>query len=269
MTAGPSILISGGSRGIGLAIALRAARDGANVTLLAKTDAPHPRLEGTVHSAAGAIRDAGGGAVAVVGDVRVDDDVRRAVDTAVESFGGIDIVINNASAISLEGSLALDAKRYDLMQQINVRGTFLLSRAALPHVLASTRPRVLSLSPPLNLEPRWLGAFPAYMTSKYGMTLTTLGLAHEFADRGLEANCLWPRTLIRTAAVEHVIGSELVARSRTPELYADAAWAVLNGPRRTGETLLCEDVLAEAGVTDLSRYAPGVDEADLAPDVFV
>ena len=268
--AGCSILMSGGSRGIGLAIALRAARDGARVTLLAKTDRPHPALEGTVFTAAEQIEAAGGEALAVVGDLRDEADVDRAVAAAVERFGGIDVVVNNASAISLAGSLDVEVKRYDLMHRVNQRGTFLLSRAALPHLLATPRPRILTLSPPLNLDPRWLGAYPAYMTAKYGMTLTTLGLAHEFGQRGLEANCLWPRTLIRTAAVANVIGGdELVQRARTPEVYADAAHLVLTGGHRNAKTLLCEDVLAEAGVTDLSAYAPGVPEEELAPDAFV
>lgn len=267
---GASLLISGGSRGIGLEIARRAAHDGARVTLLAKTDRPHPRLEGTVHTAAQAIRDAGGEAIGVVGDLRDVDDIDRAVGEAVAAFGGIDIVINNASAISLAGSREVEAKRYDLMHEINQRGTFLFSRAALPHLLASPRPRILTLSPPLNLAPHWLGAYPAYMTSKYGMTLTTLGLAHEFAEKGLEANTLWPRTTIQTAAVANVIGGdELMRRSRTPQIYADAAYAVLTGPTRNGQTLLCEDVLAEAGITDLGAYSPGVDEADLFGDAFV
>ncbi|MGO2111942.1 MAG: SDR family oxidoreductase, partial [Pseudoclavibacter sp.] len=215
-----SILISGGSRGIGLAIALRAARDGANVTLLAKTDRPHPKLEGTVHTAAEQIRAAGGNAVAVVGDLRDEGDIDRAVAAAAETFGGIDIVVNNASAISLDGSHDLPAKRYDLMHQINSRGTFIFSRAAMPHLLRSARPRILTLSPPINLDPKWLGAFPAYMTAKYGMTLATLGHAHEFAANGLEANTLWPRTTIATAAVANVIGGEaLMRRSRTPDVY--------------------------------------------------
>ncbi|WP_225734958.1 SDR family oxidoreductase [Pseudoclavibacter endophyticus] len=267
---GVSIVMSGGSRGIGLAIALRAARDGANVTLLAKTDRQHPKLEGTVHTAAEQIRAAGGGAVGVVGDLREETDIDRAVAAAVDTFGGIDIVVNNASAISLDGSLEVAAKRYDLMHQINVRGTFLFTRAAMPHLLDSSRPRVLTLSPPLNLAPKWLAAYPAYMTAKYGMTLTTLGHAHEFADRGLEANTLWPRTTIATAAVANVIGGdELMRRSRSPELYADAAYELLTGRARNGETLLCEDVLAEAGVTDLAAYSPGVEESSLFPDAFV
>lgn len=270
--AGTTILMSGGSRGIGLAIALRAARDGANVAILAKTAEPHPKLEGTVHTAAAEIEAAGGRALAIVGDVRDDDDIARAVAETVGAFGGIDVVVNNASAINLAGTLDLEPKRYDLMHGINARGTFMLTRGALPHLLETDRPRVLTLSPPLNLDPKWLGAFPAYTTAKYGMTLTTLGHAAEFADRGIEANTLWPRTTIRTAAVQNLLGGESVyERSRTPDVYADAAHAVLVGDprRRNGESLLCEDVLADAGVTDLSVYSPGVDEADLEPDAFV
>ena len=269
---GRSILMSGGSRGIGLAIALRLAREGANVTLLAKTDSPHPRLEGTVHTAVEAIREAGGGALGIVGDVRDDDDVARAVEGAVAEFGGIDVVVNNASVIDLSPSESLPAKRYDLMQDVNVRGTFMLTRAAVPHLRRSDHAHVLSLSPPLNLEPKWLGAFPGYMLAKYGMTLVTLGFAHELADDGIAANALWPRTTIKTAAVANVLGGdELMRRSRTPEIYADAAFEVLRrDPReQTGRTLLVEDVLAEAGVTDLSGYSPGVAEDELFPDIFV
>lgn len=269
---GKTIIMSGGSRGIGLAIAKRAARDGANVVLLAKTGEPHPKLPGTVYTAAEEIREAGGRALPVVGDVRDDSDLLRAVDTAVAEFGGIDIVVNNASAIDLRSTLDIDEKRYDLMHQINQRGTFMLSKAALPHLLESPDARILTLSPPLNLSPKWLGAYPAYMTAKYGMTLATLGIGAEFADRGIDANTLWPRTTIQTAAVANIIGGEeLMRRSRTPELYSDAAHAVLTAPHGhyQGETLLCEDVLAEAGVSDLSVYSPGVDAAELYPDAFV
>jgi len=269
--AGLTILMSGGSRGIGLAIAVRAARDGANVALLAKTDTPHPRLEGTVHTAAAAIRDAGGAALAVVGDVRDDAAIARAVQETAETFGGIDIVVNNASAIDISGTLALDPKRYDLMQDINARGTFMLSRAAIPELLRAANPQILTLSPPLNLAPWWLGAYPGYMVSKYSMTLATLGLAHEFADQGLRANCLWPRTTIQTAAVANVLGGEaLFRRSRTPNIYADAAHVVLTSPLgRTAQTFLVEDVLAEAGIFDLSGYSPGVSQVDLFPDAFI
>lgn len=268
---GRTILMSGGSRGIGLAIALRAARDGANVALLAKTDTPHPKLEGTVHSAAEQIRTAGGVPLPIVGDVRDDEAISHAVQLTLETFGGLDIVVNNASAIDVSPTLSLEPKRYDLMQDVNARGTFLLSRAALPHLLASEDPRILTLSPPLTLSPRWLGAFPGYMMAKYAMTLATLGIAHEFAARGLVANCLWPRTTIRTAVVANLLGGEeIMRRSRTADIYADAAHLVLTETGgRTGQTLLVEDVLVEAGVTDLSIYSPGVPEAELFPDAFV
>lgn len=279
--AGRTILMSGGSRGIGLAIAERAARDGANIAIIAKTAEPHPRLEGTIHTAAEAIERAGGRALPILGDVRDEASIREAVERTASEFGGIDIVVNNASAIDLSPTTSVSAKKLDLMHDVNTRGTFLLSQAALPWLAKSADPRILTLSPPLNLEPRWLGAFPAYMLSKYGMTLATLGLAAEFAggigeretgERGapLRAACLWPRTMIRTAAVRNVIGDEFSARSRTPELYADAAHLVLTDPEMpNGATLLCEDVLREAGVTDFERYAPGVPESELAPDAFV
>ena len=192
--AGKTILMSGGSRGIGLAIALRAARDGANIAMLAKTDTPHPKLEGTVHTAAAAIREAGGQALPIVGDVRNDDDVTEAVLKTQGEFGGIDIVVNNASVIDLSGSLDLTPKRYDLMQDVNVRGTFMLSRAAVPLLRESANPHILSLSPPLNPSPRWLGAHTGYTLAKFGMTMVTLGLAAEFAPDGIAANTLWPRT---------------------------------------------------------------------------
>ncbi|WP_456286180.1 NAD(P)-dependent oxidoreductase [Microbacterium sp. JZ70] len=272
--AGRTILMSGGSRGIGLAIALRAARDGANVALLAKTDSPHPRLEGTVHTAADAIRAAGGQALAIVGDVRDDDAIAQAVMETVGTFGGIDAVVNNASVIDLSGSEDLAAKKYDLMQDVNVRGTFMLSRAAIPVLRESGNPHILSLSPPLTVTPRWLGAHPGYSIAKFGMTMATLGLAAEFADAGIAANALWPKTLIATAAVRNVIGGDaMMARSRTPEIYADAAHVVLTQQARaySGQTLIVEDVLADAGVTDLSGYAavPGTPDEDLIPDVFL
>ncbi|WOF23421.1 NAD(P)-dependent oxidoreductase [Microbacterium betulae] len=272
--AGRTILMSGGSRGIGLAIALRAARDGANVALLAKTDTPHPKLEGTIHTAAEAIREAGGQALAIVGDVRDDDAIAQAVLQTVGAFGGVDVVVNNASVIDLSGSEDLSAKRYDLMQDVNVRGAFMLSRAAIPALRESANPHILSLSPPLNATPRWLGAHPGYSLAKFGMTMATLGLAAELADAGIAANALWPKTLIATAAVRNVIGGEtMMARSRKPEIYADAAHVVLTQPARslTGRTLLVEDVLDRAGVTDLSGYAavPGTPDADLIPDVFL
>ncbi|HAQ58999.1 MAG TPA: short chain dehydrogenase [Microbacterium sp.] len=272
--AGKTILMSGGSRGIGLAIALRAAADGANIALLAKTDTPHPHLEGTVHSAAERIRAAGGQALPIVGDVRADGDITEAVLKTTGEFGGIDIVVNNASAIDLSGSLDLSSKKYDLMQDVNVRGTFLLSRAAVPLLRDSSNPHILSLSPPLNPTSRWLGAHTGYTLAKFGMTMVTLGLAAEFAPDGIAANTLWPRTTIATAAVQNLLGGDRVmALSRTPEIYADAAYAVLTTPARenTGRSLIVEDVLKESGVTDFSGYAavPGTPDERLFPDIFL
>ena len=272
--AGKTILMSGGSRGIGLAIALRAAADGANVALLAKTDTPHPKLEGTVHSAAEQIRAAGGQALPIVGDVRDDESVIDAVLKTQGEFGGIDIVVNNASVIDLSGSLDLAAKKYDLMQDVNVRGTFMLSRAAVPVLKEAPNPHILSLSPPLNITPRWLGAHTGYTLAKYGMTMATLGLAAEFAKNGIAANTLWPRTTIATAAVQFALGGDRMMKvSRTPEIYADAAYAVLTKPAReyTGQTLIVEDVLEADGVTDFSGYAavPGTPDDQLFPDIFL
>ncbi|MBN8425124.1 NAD(P)-dependent oxidoreductase [Microbacterium esteraromaticum] len=272
--AGKTILMSGGSRGIGLAIALRAAADGANIAMLAKTDSPHPKLEGTVHTAAEAIRAVGGQALPIVGDVRDDDDITGAVLKTEGEFGGIDIVINNASVIDLSRSTDLAAKKYDLMQDVNVRGTFMLSRAAVPVLREASNPHILSLSPPLNISPKWLGAHTGYTLAKYGMTMATLGLAAEFAADGIAANTLWPRTTIATAAVQNLLGGDKVmAASRTPEVYADAAYAVLIKPSReyTGQTLIVEDVLEADGVTDFSKYAavPGTPDDRLFPDIFL
>lgn len=272
--AGKTILMSGGSRGIGLAIALRAAADGANIALLAKTDTPHPKLEGTIHTAAEQIRAAGGRALPILGDVRDDESVTEAVLKTQGEFGGIDIVVNNASVIDLSGSLDLAAKKYDLMQDVNVRGTFMLSRAAVPVLKDAPNPHILSLSPPLNITPRWLGAHTGYTLAKYGMTMATLGLAAEFANDGIAANTLWPRTTIATAAVQFALGGDRMMKvSRTPEVYADAAYAVLAQPAReyTGQTLIVEDVLEAAGVTDFSGYAavPGTPDDQLFPDIFL
>ena len=268
--AGKTILMSGGSRGIGLAIALRAAADGANIAMLAKTDTPHPKLEGTVHSAAEQIRAAGGQALPIVGDVRDDDDITEAVLKTQGEFGGIDIVINNASVIDLSRSLDLGPKKYDLMQDVNVRGTFMLSRAAIPMLKEAANPHILSLSPPLNPSPKWLGAHTGYTLAKFGMTMVTLGLAAEFADDGIAANTLWPRTTIATAAVANLLGGEeMVARSRTPEIMADAAHAVLTrDPREcTGNFFIDDDVLTEEGVTDFSVYGGPLEELEL--DIFL
>lgn len=264
-----TVLISGGSRGIGLSIAKRLAGDGANIVLLAKTAQPHPKLPGTVYSAAEEIRADGGQALPVVGDVREEADIQAAVEAAVVEFGGIDIVINNASAINLEPAESLDMKRYDLMHDVNVRGTFLLTRTALAHLKKSADPRILSLSPPLNMSPKWLGAAPAYMMAKYSMSLAALGIG---AQNNIPATCLWPKTTIQTAAVQYALGgTEMYDRSRTPEIYSDAAYAVLTATpdKYAGQAVLCEDVLTDAGVTDFAKYSPGVDPADLEKDIFV
>ncbi len=269
--AGKTILMSGGSRGIGLAIALRAARDGANVALLAKTDKPHPRLEGTVHSAAAEINAAGGRALPIVGDVRHEDSIIAAVQQTVDRFGGIDIVVNNASAIDLSPSTDLAAKKFDLMAQIEVRGTFLLTRTAIPHLRASSHAHILTLSPPLNLSEKWLGMCVGYMLAKYGMTLAALGFAAELHKDGVASNTLWPRTAIQTAAVMNLLGgAEAMAKSRTPDIMGDAAHAILaRAPmEQTGQQLIDDDVLAGIGLTDLSRYQHG-DGSELMPDIFL
>lgn len=268
--AGRTILMSGGSRGIGLAIAERAARDGANVAIVAKTDTPHPRLEGTIHTAAAAIEAAGGKALPILGDVRDEESVRSAVEQTVERFGGIDIVVNNASAIDLSPTTELSMKKYDLMQDINCRGSFLLAKTAQPHLAASSAAHVLTLSPPLNLDPRWAGAHLGYTIAKYGMSLVTLGLAEEWRELGIAANSLWPRTIIATAAVQNLLGGDAaMARSRSPQIMADAAHAVLtrDPAECTGRFLLDDEVLAEEGVTDLSIYGGSPDELEI--DLFL
>jgi NAD(P)-dependent dehydrogenase (short-subunit alcohol dehydrogenase family) len=255
-------VISGGSRGIGLAIAVAAARLGANAVLLAKTSDPHPKLPGTVHTAVADVEAAGGKGLAVVGDVRNEEDVQRAVDAAVERFGGIDIVVNNASAIATDPTEKLSAKKFDLMMDINVRGTFLLTKAALPHLRQSPNAHVMTLAPPLNPSPHWLGAHPSYTLSKYGMTLLSLGWAAEYADAGIGFSCLWPQTYIATSAVTNLAdGDALVAASRSPAIMADAAVAVLTRPAAAanGKCFIDSDVLIESGVTDLSPYGGGDD----------
>ena len=269
--AGKTLFISGASRGIGLAIALRAARDGANVALIAKTAEPHPKLDGTVFTAAEQIEEAGGKALPIVGDIRDEAQVERAVAQTVERYGGVDVCVNNASAINLSGTEALEPKRYDLMQSINTRGTFVVSRACIPHLKRSENPHILTLSPPISLEPRWLAPHVGYTIAKYGMTLCALGFAAEFLADGIASNALWPRTLIATAAVQNLLGGEqAMARARKPELYADAAYAVITRPSRdcTGHMYLCEDVLEQEGVTDFGEYAyvPG---AEPQVDMFV
>ncbi|MFC0221151.1 SDR family oxidoreductase [Nocardioides zeicaulis] len=266
---GRTLLMSGGSRGIGLAIGVAAAREGANVVLLAKTDVPDPRLAGTIHTAAAEIEAAGGQALPVVGDVRDEASVENAVAQAVDRFGGIDIVVNNASALALDPTEQLPMKRFDLMQAIQLRGTYLLTSKALPYLRKSENAHVLSLSPPLNMSQKWLAAHPAYTLAKYGMSLTTLSIGAEYAEHGVAANCLWPQTLIATAAVQNMLGGdEAMASARSPQIVADAAIEIITRPARecTGNTFLDVDVLAAAGVTDLSAYGTG---SDLEYDIFV
>lgn len=266
-----TMFISGASRGIGLAIATRAARDGANIALIAKTAEPHPKLEGTVYTAAEQIEAAGGRALPIVGDIRDEEQVVQAVERAVAEFGGIDICVNNASAINLSGTEDLKVKRYDLMQAINTRGTFVVSKACIPHLRRAENPHILTLSPPISLDRKWFRGHIGYTIAKYGMTLCALGFAEEFREAGIASNALWPRTLIATAAVQNLLGGDVaMARARKPEIYADAAYAVLTRPSRecTGNMYLCEDVLAEEGITDLGAYAylPG---AEFQVDLYV
>jgi citronellol/citronellal dehydrogenase len=268
---GRTILMSGGSRGIGLAIAVRAAREGARVALIAKTAESHPKLPGTIYTAAEEIEAAGGEALPIVGDIRDAEAVEAAVAQTVERFGGIDIVVNNASAINLAPMRDLPVKRFDLMQQVNSRGTFVVTRACLPHLRESSHAHVLTLSPPLSADPRWLAGHSAYTLSKMGMTMITLGLAADEAEAGIGANCLWPRTIIATAAVQNLLGGdEAMRRARTPEIVADAAHAILvrEPGSCTGNAFIDDEVLAEAGITDLGRYAAAGD-TDLSLDIFV
>ena len=261
--AGRTLVVSGASRGIGLAIALGAAREGANIVLLAKTAEPHPKLPGTVHTAVAEIEAAGGQGLAVVGDVRKEQDVQRAVDAAVERFGGIDICVNNASAIATEPTEVLAAKKYDLMMDINVRGTFLLTKACLPHLRKSENAHVLTIAPPMNMNPYWLGAHPTYTLSKYGMTLLSLGWAEEYRkieDANIGFACLWPETYIATSAVANSpTGQEQLLSSRSPEIMSDAAVEIFSqAPAAVNaQTFIDSDVLKSAGITDLSRYGGG------------
>lgn len=269
--AGKTLFITGASRGIGLAIALRAARDGANIAVAAKTADPDPRLPGTIHSAVEQINSAGGNGLACRCDVRFDDQICSAVQRTVETFGGIDILVNNASALFLSATLDTPAKRFDLVHAINVRGTFLTSQACLQHLRQATNPHILNLAPPLNFEARWFAPHLAYSLSKFGMSLCVLGMAEEFRSAGIAVNALWPRTAIATAAVRNLLGGEdSLRRCRKPEIVADAACEILTRLSRecTGQFFLDEDVLRDSGVRDLSSYA--VDPtAELLPDFFV
>ena len=266
---GKTLFITGASRGIGLAIALKAARDGANVAIIAKTTEPHPKLPGTIHSAAAEIEAAGGHALAIATDIRFEDQVEAAVAATARRFGGIDILVNNASAISLTGTLQTPIRRFDLMMGINTRGTFLCSQACLPFLKKAANPHILMLSPPLNLSPRWFGPHVAYTMAKYGMSLCVLGMAEEFRSEGVAVNALWPRTIIATAALQMIPGAE-PQRGRKPEILADAAHWILTQPSRSlsGNFLIDDEVLARAGITDLAGYA--VDPAQkLRKDIFL
>jgi len=269
--AGKTLFITGASRGIGLAIGVRAARDGANVVIAAKTTEPHPKLEGTIHTAAEAIRAAGGRALPIPVDIRDEAHVKAAVEQAAAEFGGIDIVVNNASAIALTDTPRTDMKRFDLMHAINTRGTFLVTRTALPWLERAENPHVLMLSPPLDMRERWFAPHVAYSIAKYGMSLCVLGFAGEFRERGIAVNALWPRTTIATAAIRNIVGGEAMMRaSRRPEILADAACRIFNKPSRefTGNFLIDDSFLAGEGVTDFDQYRidPSV---PLNPDFFV
>ena len=256
---GKTIFMSGGSRGIGLAIALRAARDGANVVVAAKTDTPHPKLPGTIHTAVGEIEKAGGKGLAVVCDIREEDQVKAAVDKAVDAFGGIDICINNASTIALTGTLDTEMKRYDLMNGVNARGTFLVSKTCIPQLKTADNPHILNLSPPLDMSPKWFANHVAYTIAKFGMSMVTLGMAEEFRKAGIAINSLWPLTAIDTAAVRNVLGGDQIGKmSRKPAIMADAAHAILTKPARecTGNFFIDEVLLRAEGVTDFSVYGP-------------
>jgi citronellol/citronellal dehydrogenase len=268
---GKTLFISGASRGIGKAIGLRAARDGANIVIAAKTVAPHPKLPGTIHTAAAEMEAAGGKALACAVDIRFEEQVRAAVVKAVETFGGIDILVNNASAISLTGTLATPLPRFDRMHQVNLRGTFACSQACLPHLLKAGNPHILNIAPPLNLQARWFAPHAAYTIAKYAMSLCVLGMAQEFRQQRVAVNALWPRTIIATAAVMNLLGGpEAIRRSRKPEIMADAAHAILTRPGRecTGNFFIDEEVLRSEGVNDFTPYAMDP-AAELMPDLFL
>lgn len=268
---GKTLFITGGSRGIGLAIAIKAARDGANVTIAAKTAEPHPKLEGTIYTAAAEIEAAGGKCLPLMVDVRDEQSVAEAIAKTAETFGGLDIVVNNASAISLTNTQMTDMKRYDLMHQINTRGTFMVSKYAIPHLEKAENPHILMLSPPLDMKMHWFAPHLAYTMAKYGMSMCVLGLAGELAPKGIAVNALWPRTTVATAAVKNLLGGDkMVQASRTPEMLADAAYMVFNKPSRSfsGNFLIDDNFMAGEGVTDFTPYRvdPSV---PLMPDFFV
>ena len=270
---GKTIFITGASRGIGLAIALRFAKDGANIVIAAKTAEENPKIPGTIYSAAEEVKAAGGNALAVVCDIRSEEAVRDSVQRAVDTFGGIDVLVNNASAISLTPTLHTDMKRYDLMHSINTRGTFLVSKTCLPHLLKAENPHVINMSPPLSMKTIWFEQHVAYTMAKFGMSMCVLGMAGEFAGK-VAFNALWPRTTIATAAVKNLLGGdEMMNRSRTPEILADAAYIIAYQDCKTfsGNFLIDTELLKAAKINDFSKYAvtPGMADSDLMPDFFV
>lgn len=254
---GKTLFITGASRGIGLAIALRAARDGANIAIAAKTDSPHPKLPGTIHTAAAEIEKAGGKALPLMVDVREEASVKEAIERTAAAFGGIDIVVNNASAIQLTNVQATDMRRFDLMNQVNTRGTFMVSKYAIPYLEKSANPHILMLSPPLDMQEKWFAPHTAYSIAKFGMSLVVLGLAGELREKGIAVNALWPRTTIATSAIKNLLGGDTMMRmSRTPDILADAAWRIFDKPARdfTGRFLIDDSFLASEGVTDFEQY---------------
>jgi citronellol/citronellal dehydrogenase len=268
---GRTLFITGGSRGIGLAIALRAARDGANITIAAKTDTPNPKLPGTIHSAAAEIEKAGGHALPLAVDIRDEAAVVAAMEATATRFGGIDIVVNNASAISLSPVTKTDMKRFDLMHQVNTRGTFMVSKYAIPYLEKSANPHILMLSPPLDIREKWFAPHTAYSIAKYGMSLVVLGLAGELRSKGIAVNALWPRTTIATSAIQNLLGGDAIMRaSRTPEILADSAYEIFNREAKnfTGNFIIDDTLLADTGVTDFDKYRADPTQA-LTPDFFV
>ena len=270
---GKTLFITGASRGIGKAIALKAAADGANVALFAKTTEPHPKLPGTIYTAAEEVRDAGGTPLVCVGDIRHEEQLKAAIDQTVKAFGGIDILVNNASAIALTGTEATSMKSYDLMHQINSRGTFMASKLCLPHLQQSDNPHILNLAPPLNMAPHWFGRHVAYTMAKYGMSLSVLGMADEFKGK-VAVNALWPKTVINTAAVQNQLGGvPAVQAARQPSIMADAAYAILTRPvaEASGRFFIDEEILRDSGVSDFSLYRvdPSLEDDQLLPDFFL
>ena len=266
-----TIFITGASRGIGKAIGMRLAQEGANIIVTGKSSEPHPKLEGTIHTSVLEMKKAGGNALAIEMDVRFEEQVKSAIEKAVQTFGGIDVLINNASAISLQDTEHLEMKRYDLMHDVNTRGTFMASKYAIPYLKKSENPQILNLSPPLNMNPQWFGPHVAYTMAKYGMSMCVLGMSEELRKQKIGVNALWPATTIATAAVQNLLGGdEVIKRSRTPEIVSEAAFHILkrNGGENTGNFYIDEEVLAEEGITDLEKYRidPSV---DLLQDLFL